>query len=202
MPRLRRPAPVRLALAVDDRRRRLAEDRRGGRRLPPAQHHDVSAIRGHTSVLEQADATCGRAGHEAGGVFQRELGHILRVEAIHVLARVDGAHDGAFVDVLRRRALDQDAVDGGIGIELGHQRQEFLLRGVFGQFVLHGVQAQVLAFLVLAAHVGAGCGVIAHQHHRQPGLLPLFGEFGDITLAFLQHGGGDFGSLNQLHAVR
>ena len=39
------------------------------------------------------------------------------------------ADDGFLVDVLGRRRLDEDAVDGGIGVEIADDLEQFLLRG-------------------------------------------------------------------------
>lgn len=92
--------------------------------------------------LEEEEAACGGAGDEAGGVFEGELGDVFGVEAVHVFAWVDGAHDFFFVDVLGWRRLDEDAVDGGIGVEFGDDFEEFGLGGFGGEGDFTRVEAE------------------------------------------------------------
>jgi 3-isopropylmalate/(R)-2-methylmalate dehydratase large subunit len=52
------------------------------------------------------------------------------VEAVHVLRRQDALDDGLRIDLRRQRQLHQDAVDGVIGVQPVHQRQQLGLRRV------------------------------------------------------------------------
>ena len=140
--------------------------------------------------------------YEAIGVAERELGDVDGMEAVHVLARVDGLDDGALVDVRRGRRLDEDAVNGGVGVERLNERDEFGLRSRGGQFVLYRVHAEFVAHLVLRPHIGARSGVVAHEHD---------GEAGDDAPRFQGLGGGfargvrflgDGFSVNERHESR
>ena len=57
------------------------------------------------------------ARHKSARVLEHELGDVFRVKSVHVLARVERAHDRCFVNVLGRRRLNQDTVNVGIAIE-------------------------------------------------------------------------------------
>jgi len=63
--------------------------------------------------------------------------------------------------------LHEDAVDGRIGIEFLHKRFNFLLGGIFGQFVPKGVDANVGASLLLIAHIYLRSRIFAYQHSRK-----------------------------------
>ena len=78
---------------------------------------------------EQLEAAERRAGDEGGRIFHGQGGHVERMESIDVFARVDGADHGRFVDLLRGGGLDEDAVDGRVGIETGDEADQFFLRG-------------------------------------------------------------------------
>ena len=99
---------------------------------------------------------------------ERELRHIRRMKAIHVLGRIERPHDGGFVDVRRRRRLHEDAVNRGIAIQLRDARKQFLLRRRRRQFQLHRMQAELAAHLVFRPHISARGGIIADENDRQP----------------------------------
>ena len=115
------------ALGHEEQREGLAHDHAA------PQHHDARAFGGDVVFEEEALAAQGGAGDEAARVLEGELGDVFGVEAVDVLAGVDGADDGGFVDVAGRRALHQDAVDGGVGVELADHGEQFLLAGGGGQ---------------------------------------------------------------------
>ena len=132
-----------------------------------------------------------RARHETAGVFEHELGDVFRVESIDVLARIDGADHGLLVDVFRRRTLDEDAVDGGIGIQITHDLQEFFLGGLGGQLDLAREKAKLGAGAGLRADIDLGRGVRADEHDGKAGRDAERGEGGGFDAAFIEHGGGD-----------
>src|SRR5258708_4031347 len=51
-----------------------------------------------------------RAWDKAGRIAKRELGHVHRMESIHILARVERAHDDRFIDLFRRWRLHENSV--------------------------------------------------------------------------------------------
>ena len=115
--------------------------------------------------MKESDAAERRAGNETRGVLKREFGDIHGMEAVHILAGIDGADDRGFVDLRRGRGLDEDAVNGGVGVEFFDEGEKFLLRGVGGEFLFHGVESEFGGLAVFRAHVGAGSRVVADEHH-------------------------------------
>ncbi len=109
------------------------------------------------------------AGDEAAGVAHGELGDIDGVEAIDVLAGIDGGDDGSLIDMIGRWGLDEDAVDGGVCIELANKPDELLLLRLGGHLVFHRVKAEFQAFACLRADVCAGGGVIADEDDGEAG---------------------------------
>ena len=67
----------------------------------------------------------------------------------------------------RQRQLHQNAVHGGIAVELCDQRQQIGLRDIGGQLVLERGHAGGLGLLVLAADIDLARGIVADQHHRK-----------------------------------
>ena len=59
----------------------------------------VSMPEASSSLMQPA----GVQGTKPRGILEHEFGDVFRVEAIDILARIDGADDGFLVDVLGRR---------------------------------------------------------------------------------------------------
>ena len=160
-----------------------------------ATDDDGMGTRGfYAGFEEEALAAKRGAGHETGGVFQGELGHVDGVEAIDVFGGVDGLNDGCLIDVFRRWALDENAVDGGIQIQLPHEGEDFLLRGAGGQLMLHRVEAEVFALFVLGADISTGGWVITDEDNGEAGGDATGFEGGDFCFAFSEDFFGDGGS--------
>ena len=159
-----------------------------------ADDDGVGACGFDAGVDEESLAAEGGAGDEAGGVFEREFGDVDGVEAVDVFGGVDGADDFGFVDVLGRGALDEDAVDGGVGVELFDEGDQFGLGGGGGEFVFDAVEAEVLALFVLGADVGAGGGVVTDEDDGEAGGDATGFEGGDFGAAFGEDFFGDGGS--------
>ncbi len=97
------------------------------------------------------------------------------------------------VDVTRQRKLDENAVDGGIGVEAVDDRQQRVLRDVGGVGLQDGVHAEFCAGLGLHARVEFGGGVVADEHDGEAGHDAAFGfqalDIGfDFTLNLLANG--------------
>ena len=75
------------------------------------------------------------------------------MEAIDVLARIDGADDAVFIEVFWKRELNEDAVDAGIGIQLGNDFEEILLGAILGEFDFGGVETEICAGASLGADI-------------------------------------------------
>ena len=163
-------------------------------------HDDRIFASGFDAVIEKkADAAERGAGNKPGGILERELGDIHGVETINILAGIDGADDRGFVDLWRGRGLDEDAVNGGVGVEFFDEGEKLLLCCVGGEFLLHGMQAEFGGFAVLRAHVGAGGGIIAHEHHGKAGLDAALAQGVHALFGFHEHLGGYRRSVNPHH---
>ena len=66
---------------------------------------------------EHLDHAFGGARHQDVGIARGQTPHVHRMKAVHVLVRVDGEQHRALGDVIGDGKLDQDPVDGGIGVQ-------------------------------------------------------------------------------------
>jgi len=57
------------------------------------------------------------------------------MEAVDVLGRIDRLDHLRFVDLLRKGELDEDPVDGVVGVEPRHEVEQFALRGGRGRSI-------------------------------------------------------------------
>ena len=89
------------------------------------------------------------------------------MESIDILAGIDREGDGMLVDVLWGRGLHEDAVDGGIGIQLPDQLHHLFLSGEGGKFKLSGVHTERRAGTVLIADIGLGGGILSDKYYGQ-----------------------------------
>ena len=99
------------AFVHQKKRHRLSDDHRA------SKDDDVRPGCFDAALDEQALAAERCAGDERVGIAHRDLGDVHGVKAVHVLARVECFDDGAFVNVLRRRRLHEDAVNSRVGVE-------------------------------------------------------------------------------------
>lgn len=159
-----------------------------------ADHDGVSTRRFDACVNEQALAAEGGAGDEAGGVFEGEFGDVDGVKAVNVFGGVDGAHDFRFVDMLGRWALHENAVDGGVGVELFDQGDQFCLCRGGGEFVFDAVQAEVFALFIFGTDVSAGSGVVTDEDDGESRRDAPGFEISDFSTAFGEDFFGDGGS--------
>ena len=112
-------------------------------------------------------------------------------QSVDVLARRDlRQHDG-LIDVVGKRHLDEDAVDLGVAIELGDERDELGLGDVGRELVVDRADPGLLAGLALVADVDVGGRVVADEDRRQAG-RPLAGRdprFDDVLDPPAERGG-------------
>jgi len=137
-----------------------------------ADDDGVHAFQRRMHALGQDDAAERRAGRERGKSAGETPG-VVRMQSIDVLGGIDGVDDRLSMQRFRQRQLHQNAMHGGIAIELSDQGQQIILRDVFRQYVLERCHAGGLGLLVLAADVDLAGGVAADQHHREPGRDPV-----------------------------
>lgn len=102
------------------------------------------------------------AGNQAAfKVAGRNLAGIDDVQTVNVLLWRDRQDDRLGVQVLRQRELDENAMDGRVGIELGHQLLKRFLSGVVGQTVLDRFEAALLGHLALGIDIGMAGRIVA-----------------------------------------
>src|ERR1700675_2687705 len=89
------------------------------------------------------------------------------MQPVDILGGIDGVDDGFGVERFRQRQLHQNAMHGGIVIELCDQRQQIGLRDISRQPVLERRHPGFLGLLVLAADIDLAGGVVADQHDGQ-----------------------------------
>ena len=174
-----------LAGQVDGSR---VSDRDGGVRLEEHHRHrltdDVGAADDEGPQALRIATRRGQEPHDAGRragprsrESDRERAHVVRVEAVRVLARIDRLEHGPLLDAFRQRELDQDSVDGLVRVQPGHEGKQLRLCRGRGKVVLDGTESHLLAVLALAADVDCGGGIVAHAHHGEPGHDPAPSEF-------------------------
>ena len=76
------------------------------------------ALEADLVVVEQLDHARRRARAQAGPV-EHELADALGMEAVDVLGGIDASERASLVEAVRQRALHEDPVHGGIGVEAG-----------------------------------------------------------------------------------
>ena len=103
-----------------------------------------------------------RPGHAAHEPAHRALG-----EPVDVLLRRDQVDDRVGVEAARERQLDEDAVDVGIGGQLGDRGLDLALRRRRRQVDVARPHPDLGRLALLAAHVALARRVVADEHRRQ-----------------------------------
>ena len=153
----------------DRHRRVLVEQQlhqRAADQIGAADHDGVHAFQRGMHALGQDDAAERRAWRQRGKAAGEAPG-IVGMQAVDILGGIDRVDDRFGVDRFRQRQLHENAVHGGIAIELSNHRQQIGLRDVFGQHVLERRHAGFLGLLVLAANIDLTGRIAADQHHRK-----------------------------------
>ena len=99
---------------------------RAADQIGAADHDRVHAFERGMHALAQDDAAERRAGRQRGQSAGEASG-IVRMQAVDILGRIDGVDDSFGIERFRQRQLHQDAVHGGIAVELCDQRQQIFL---------------------------------------------------------------------------
>ncbi len=162
IPRLRVTDGHRAAFHQELERHRPADDVR----LP--DHDRMLAHEILAGVLQQRHATVGRTRTQRRPL-EHQAADVIRMEAVDVLQRIDGFGDAFLGDLLRQRQLHQDAVDRRILIERSDERDELGFRRRRRQVVRERAHPGRVGRSPLVAHVDLRSGVVADQHHGEPG---------------------------------
>ena len=94
--------------------------------------------------------------------------------------------------------LHENAIDGGIIIELIDQGEQVLLACIARQVMGDRVETHLLAILALVRYVDLGGGVAAYQDHGKAGCAkPLCAAFGNTTGDLLANVGSNRFTVDQ-----
>ena len=91
------------------------------------------------------------------------------MEAVDVLGRIDAEQHGEFIDVLRKRQLDEDSVDRRIGIEPVDQGEQLLLRGGLRKRMGEALHPRLERRPALGADIDGARRVLSDQHGGEAG---------------------------------
>ena len=129
-----------------------------------ANDRDVRAVDVDVAFNQQTLHPKRRTRDKTAGIVEHELCDVPWMKSVHVLARIERAHDGCFIDVLRRRRLNQNAVNARVAIEFFDSPEKLSLCGRLWQLQLKRVQSQLAAHLVFRTHIGARSRIVADEN--------------------------------------
>ncbi len=114
--------------------------------------------------MQEEQATKRGAGHQAGETVGQQPG-IGDGEAIHILRRGNGGDDRIRIQVLGQRELHQNAMHGGVIVEILNNGEQFRLGSLAGELVLEGGHAGLNRGSGLVADVDFGRRIVPDQNH-------------------------------------
>jgi hypothetical protein len=94
-----------------------------------------------------------------------QLAEITWVETVDVFGRVNRSGDSQLVDAFGSRALDQYPVYGVVGIQIGHDFEDVILRGRRRQVDASAQYAASLTGALLVADVDLTRGILTGDDH-------------------------------------
>jgi hypothetical protein len=138
--------------------RKINAERRGGR-------------------IEKDHSAGWRAWHQrACHVAISEKSGIDRVQAIDILAWRNAFDHAARIEPAGQRQLQQDSVDGGIGIKQFDQGEQLRLARRRGKIVLDRMKPAGLRGLAFGFDIDLTCRIVADENDREARLQSLRGE--------------------------
>lgn len=169
-----------------------------------APYYDALPAGGGDAVAPEEGEDAQWGGTDEAGQADGEATNVDGVEAIDVLAMIDGLDDFLAVDVAGEGQLDDEAVDASIVVELVDFAEEFgFADGVFetdeGAFKSAGFAGEYFI-----ANVGFATAVVAHKDGGEVGTLMACGHEGfDLLCDFgFDLGGCGFAVDEDRHRVR
>ena len=113
-----------------------------------------------------------RTGNETR-IALRQRTDVFSVEAIDILINRNRFEHGFFIEVFGQRQLHQNAVDIGIGVQLGNLFQHDLRvdRSIISNLL--GMHADRQAAIDLVAHIDFGGRIGTDQNNHQAGAMPF-----------------------------
>jgi hypothetical protein len=173
-------------LLYEDRGHGLAHD------VAATEDDDFSAAEGNLATNKEFMDAGGRAGLEKGILTEEELADIDGVEAVDVLAVIDGAENFVFLEVARERGLDEDSVDLGIVVEAVDEGEKLGLGCFFLQHNGVGVDAEFGRLGAFHADVGLRGGIFTNADESDAGRdAPLLAQGGNAGFGLGVNLGGD-----------
>ena len=143
-----------------------------------APHYDALPAGGGDAVAPEEGEDAQWGGADEAGQADGEAADIDGVEAVDVLAMVDGLDDFLAVDVAREGQLDDEAVDASIVVELVDFAEEFgFADGVF-ETDESAFKSAGFAGEYFIANVGFAAAVVAHKDGGEVGTLMACGHEG------------------------
>jgi hypothetical protein len=91
------------------------------------------------------------------------------VETVDILLGIDRGEHGFGIDLLGKRKLHQNSVDGRIGTQTANQREQLLAGGGVGEPMIDGSDARFGAPPTLVSDVDLRSRVLADQHDSEAG---------------------------------
>ena len=92
------------------------------------------------------------------------------------------------VDLLRERELHEDPGHALVGVQLGDEREQLVLRGLGRELVVERLDAGLATGLLLVPDVDRRRGILADEHRRETD-RPI--ELGDLAADLLAHALGE-----------
>lgn len=140
-----------------------------------ADDDGIGATDFDTTSFEEDHTAVGGTGDKAWfAPFHGEAADVEGVEAVDIFADVDGVKDSFFVDMVGEGELDEDAVDGGVGVEFLDEGEEVVLADIFGAFVGDGADTGFGAGAFFHTDVGGRGGIIADKDSGEARGIVMF----------------------------
>ena len=168
---------------VADRHRRVPAEQKVSDRLTDDL---ASADDGCMTALD-LDAVLVEQHHHAGGCCRQEgraaeveAPGARRVEAVDVLALVDGREHPALVEVLRHGQLHEDPVDRVVCVQTLEHGEQIVVRSIGGKTFVVARHAGLGRRSVLVPDVDIGCRVVADEDGGEPDVPELANVVGHL----------------------
>lgn len=164
--------------------------------------HNAFLARGFDVVVLQQCQDAKRRGGDEAGQADGHASDIDGMEAVDILAVVDGHDDFLFVDVLwQRQVCTMEAIDVSVFVEPVDAGQQLLFRDVVLIADECRLESALFACDDLVLDVGLRAAVVAHEHSGQMRLLLSVGNhLLNLFCNLLLYGCGSCLSINQCHS--
>ena len=132
-----------------------------------ANDHRIEAVGVDIVAFQQGHDTARSARTQARRALA-QAANVVRMEAVDVFIRRDALENFDVIDPCRQGQLNQNTVDGLIGIQSVDKLQQLGFAGGFREIVRAGDEAHFFTCFALAADINLRGRVAADQHDGQP----------------------------------